>query len=95
MLNCFRRFLPSAARTQTPLNELLRNNTKGKSPLLWTPLAEQAFQKSKEEMSEATLLYHSETDATLALVCDVSGHSIGAALQRVQGTWEPLAFFSK
>lgn len=96
MLNFYRRFLPGAAETLAPLNDLLRNNMKGKAPITWTPQAERAFEASREKLAQATLLAHPRSDAELALFTDASDHSVGAALQQRNGDdWEPLAFYSK
>lgn len=96
MINFYRRFLPSAAVTQSPLHELLKNNVKGNAPVNWTPTANAAFEACKDSLVQATLLAHPKFDANLAIVCDASDFSIGAALQQwSDGAWEPLSFFSK
>lgn len=96
MLNFFRRFLPNAAQTQAPLNELLKGNVKGKTPINWTPEATSAFEASKESLAQATLLAHPQSSAPLAIFSDASDRAVGASLQQfVEGTWEPLDFFSK
>lgn len=95
-VNFYRRFIPKAAASQSPLHELLQGNIKGKSPLNWTSTAEQAFTACKEALSAATLLAHPKPDAPLALICDASDSGVGATLQQEIGrNWQPLAFFSK
>ena len=96
MLNFYRRFISKATQLQAPLNDLLQGNIKGKTPVNWNPEAQVAFEHCKEGLAQAALLAHPEPDATLALVCDASDFTVGAALhQQINGGWEPLGFFSK
>ena len=96
MLNFYRRFISKATQLQAPLNDLLQGNIKGKTPVNWNPEAQVAFEHCKEGLAQAALLAHPEPDATLALVCDASEFTVGAALhQQINGGWEPLGFFSK
>lgn len=96
MLNFYRRFMSNAAQVQAPLNELLRGNVKGKTPVNWTPEAAAAFEESRASLARAALLAHPKQDAPLAVFTDASDFTVGAVLQQwVHGAWEPLAFFSK
>ena len=96
MVNFYRRFVPRAAEIEAPLNDLLQDNIKGKTPVTWTQAARQAFQTVKESLARATLLAHPEQNAKLALFTDASDTSVGAVLQQKTGEgWEPLGFFSK
>lgn len=95
-LNFYRRFIPNAARTQAPLNDLLKGNQRGKQLVPWSDETIEAFSKCKEALAQATLLVHPKCDAPLSIVSDASDTTAGAALhQLVTGHWEPLAFFSK
>ena len=96
MVNFYRRFVPGASEAQAPLTALLEGNAKGKQPIRWTPETMRAFEETKRRLAEATLLAHPKTDAPLALFTDASDSAVGSALhQKVEGTWQPLAFFSK
>ncbi|XP_076635465.1 uncharacterized protein LOC143348755 [Colletes latitarsis] len=96
MLNFYRRFIPRAAQVQAPLNDLLKDNVKGRALVTWTPGSIAAFEASKRTLAEAALLAHPRSDAPLALTCDASDFSVGAVLQqRTDSGWEPLGFFSK
>ncbi|CAK9827605.1 Transposon Tf2-6 polyprotein [Anthophora retusa] len=95
MINFYRRFIPKAAHTQAPLNDLLTDKIKGNQPVAWTPEARKAFRLCKEDLSQAALLAHPEPNGTLAVTCDASDFMVGAALhQRIGNAWEPLSFFS-
>jgi len=96
MLNFYRRFLPEAAKTLASLNDLLRGNARGKTPVEWFSRAQEAFDASRESLAKTALLAHPRGNAKIALFTDASDQSVGAALQQ-QGDsgWEPLAFFSK
>lgn len=55
-----------------------------------------AFALIKAKLSEATLLVHPRADAPLCLLADASDVGVGGVLQQcVDGTWQPLSFFSK
>ena len=96
MLNFYRRFISKAAQLQTPLNDLLQGNIKGKTPVNWNPEAQVAFEHCKEGLAQAALLAHPESDATLVRVYDASDFKVGAALhQQINGSWEPLGVFLK
>ncbi|XP_076389540.1 uncharacterized protein LOC143264774 [Megachile rotundata] len=95
MVNFYRRFIPRAAQTQAPLNNLLVGNTKGSQQVQWSVKARAAFSQCREDLSQATLLAHPKPNATVALTCDASNTMVGAALhQRIGDEWKPLSFFS-
>ena len=55
-----------------------------------------AFQDTKEALTEATLLNHPRHDVPISVTTDASDQAVGAVVyQFVNGTWEPLAFFSE
>lgn len=96
MINFYRRFMPKAAATQAPLNELLKDRVRGKDILRWTSEATDAFEASKEGVAQAASLAHPKMDEPLAVFCDASDFAVGAALQQyLDGGWQPLSFFSK
>uniref|UniRef100_A0A5S6Q5H5 RNA-directed DNA polymerase n=1 Tax=Trichuris muris TaxID=70415 RepID=A0A5S6Q5H5_TRIMR len=93
MINFYRRFLPNAAITLQPLDQLVATT---RSSVTWTPQANDAFKRAKSILARATLLEHPEPSAQLALMVDASDVGIGAVLQqRIDATWRPLAFFSR
>ncbi|KAG6438787.1 hypothetical protein O3G_MSEX000224 [Manduca sexta] len=95
MVNFYRRFLPHAAGTQSPLNALLMGAVKGSTPITLSGEALKAFTDTKESLSNAALLAHPDCNLKLALVTDASDVAIGAVLQQLQDSaWRPLAFFS-
>lgn len=97
MLNFYRDCLPHQAELQTELNKFLHNKKKNdKTPVDWTPHAEQAFNNCRQSILEATLLSHPVANKPLCMMTDASDRSIGAVLQmKIDNTWKPLAFFSK
>ena len=95
MINFYRRFMPGAARIQEPLNDLLRGNVKGRTPVNWNPAANAAFDEVKDALARATLLANPKPDAPLAIFTDASHFAIGTVLQQyITGAWQPLEFFS-
>lgn len=97
MINFYRRFIPHAVENQMLLNSLIDGNKKkDMRPVIWTPEAENAFEKCKEDLCNATVLSFPIRDAHLQLAVDASNKSIGAVLnQIVNNEVQPLAFFSK
>jgi len=97
MLNFYRRFLPHAASSQTPLHEVLSGpKVKGSHPVTWTDALVAAFNERKASLSRAALLAHQDSTAPLALVTDASTTAMHAVLQQlVQDVWQPLAFLSR
>ncbi|GFY71318.1 uncharacterized protein TNIN_379921 [Trichonephila inaurata madagascariensis] len=93
IVNFYRRFLPSAAKYQSSLNDAL-SGLRGAQPLIWTSELDTAFSKCKEALSEVTPLTHPAADVPLGLFTDASACHVGAALmQRADGNRRPLAFF--
>lgn len=97
MVNYYRRFLPKAALLQAPLvTAVAETKGKGAQPFPWTTELEDCFTKCKQSLSNATLLAHPVGDAPLGLYTDASSTHVGSCLQqRVNNTWQPIAFFSK
>lgn len=96
MVNFYRSCMPGCANSQAPLNDMLKGDLRGNDDVRWTPAGEAAFATVKEDLARATLLAHPKVGAYLALYTDASDFGAGAALQqRINGDWQPLAFFSK
>lgn len=97
MINFYRSFLPHAAETQLPLNELLLDaRKKDNRPVKWSPKSEAAFEKCKADLTNVSLLTHSVMDAEIRIVSDASDLSMGAVLEQKENEdWQPLGFFSK
>ncbi|KAI5721773.1 hypothetical protein M8J77_025546 [Diaphorina citri] len=99
MINFYRRFIPHLAQIQIPLNQLLTSCKKNdKTPISWSETSEAAFKACKGELCKATLLYHPQTHAELALQVDASDFSIGGVLHQRTAPklpWQPLGFFSR
>jgi hypothetical protein len=94
MLNFYRRFFPNVASVQASLHDVLSGSRdKGSHPITWTADLDKAFEAS---LSQATLLTHPDSTATLALVTDASTAAMGAVLQQqVRDIRQPHAFFSR
>lgn len=98
MINFYRRNLPHAAETQAPLNAFLIDSRKNdKRQIPWDPASEEAFNKCKTDLANATCLVHPKYNAPIRLVSDASNFAVGAVLEQFSDSncWEPLAFFSK
>lgn len=96
LVNFYRRFIPNCAKVLHPLDLLLGKGGRSATHLPWDETTEQAFSDVKKALSEATMLHHPMHDAPTSVMTDASGTAVGAVLQqRVDGHWQPLAFFSK
>jgi hypothetical protein len=81
MLIFYRRFLPNTASLQLPLHDDLSGpRVKGSHPITWTAVLDKAFEKCKASQSQAALLVHPESTATLALGTDASTTAMSAVL---------------
>lgn len=97
MVNFYRKHIPHAVQSQALLSKYLHNAKKNdKTPVVWTPDTEAAFQQCKTQLENAVTLSYPYADATLSLVTDASNTCAGAVLQQlVKSSWKPLGFFSK
>lgn len=96
MINFYRRFIPTAAQIQAPLNALLTGSVKPSHPVEIQGKSQEAFEACKKSLCTAALLAHPDSQAKLGLVTDASDTAIGAVLQQLKdGAWQPLAFFSR
>lgn len=97
MINFYRRFIPKAVEVQRVVQEMISGNVKNDNRVLeWTAESVQAFEDCKRQLANAALLAHPKFDAELALFTDASDFAVGAALnQRIEGEWQPLAFYSQ
>ena len=93
MVNFYHRFMPGLAAKLHPLHEA----TKGKGQsIIWTRDCQTAFEAAKEALASATMLQHPVPGVHLAISVDASDYAIGGSLdQHHNGSWQPLAFFSK
>ena len=96
IINYYHRFIPGAADTLRPLNDMLTGFTESWSMLLWTPEAESAFSGIKEDMTKLTLLFRPSPHAPTVLSTDTLATVGGVILQQsIEGSFVPLDFFSR
>lgn len=86
--NYYHRFVPHAAETLAPLNDLLKGLKKNSRKILtWTDDAQQAFTTIKHKLADLTLLAHPAPNAPTSLTTDALATAIGAVLQQeINGT---------
>jgi hypothetical protein len=95
MVNYYRRWLPNAAKVQAPLYSLLNGCTKKNARIETTPEANKAFEQTKQDLMEATILTFPDVSCELSIATDASEEAVGGVLQqRVDGDQKPIAFFS-
>jgi len=88
----YRRFVKNFANVAEPLTKLTRKNTKFE----WTDEAQEAFDRLKRALQEATTVAFPHPDKPCILDTDASDIAIGAVLSQViDGVERPVAFFSR
>ncbi|GFX79973.1 retrovirus-related Pol polyprotein from transposon opus [Trichonephila clavipes] len=97
MINFYRRYLKDAAKTQAPLYELLKGETKkDRKNVHWTDDTRRSFEKCKTDLAEAARLSFPRSGLPLSLCTDASDFAVGAVLQQLENEgWKPIAFYSK
>lgn len=92
-INYYGSFIPDMSTVCEPLNMLRRKETKFK----WTEICNDAFDKLKLSLAEATMLVHYDPSVPLVLATDASDYGIGAVLlhQYPDKTEKPIAHASK
>ena len=97
MINFYHRFIKDLAYCLAPLNEFLKKEGDKKSlEITWNEDARTAFQKSKELLANSTLLVYPNENCNISILADASDIAVGAVLQQeLEGTWQPIAFFSR
>jgi hypothetical protein len=88
MVNFYRRFLPSIARTLRPLTDALRGGRKGADRLEWSAAMDAAFAGAKQSLLTATHLAHPTVGAELSMVVDASATHVGACLAAFWRAWD-------
>ncbi len=62
----------------------------------WSAQLQSAFEATKDALASAVLLVHPSATATTCLTVDASDLAIGGILEQfLDGSWKPLAFFSR
>jgi len=88
----YRKFVKGFANIAEPLTRLTKKGTK----FIWTDDAQNAFEKLKQAVIEASTLSFPYPDVPCILDTDASDVAIGAVLSQVIGGEErPIAFFSR
>ena len=94
VLNFFRRFIKGASGLLHPLTEALRCKP---MTLIRNLEMNLSFAAAKSVLANVpTLVHPDDASARISLSVDASGSHVGAVLQQeVDGSWAPLAFYSK
>ena len=100
MVNYYHRFIPNLAEIVAPIYEhltIFQKTHKSKTAKFEFPEnCQTSFEKTKQALADATLLVHPAENVKFSLTTDASNFSVGSVLQQfVDGSWQPLAFFSK
>ena len=97
MLNFYRLHMPKAVENQRILYKYIEKAKRNdKTPIVWSPEADEAFQQCKLSLQNAVTLSYPLANTHIALFADASNDCVGAVLQQnVNGNWKPLGYFSK
>ena len=80
LLNFYRRFVPSAARTLALLTEVLKGSPSGPTKLQWSAAMSATFTAANSSLSASALLSHPSSSAELVVVANASSSHVGTAL---------------
>ena len=98
LVNFYRRHLPNFAVIARPLTALTRQDKESKRtvPFVWDDGCEAAFQKAKELLISAPLLYPPDLTREFFLWTDASGLGFRAVLEQLRedGCCHPVAYAS-
>ena len=101
LTNYYRKFVPGYSKLIAPLLALKGKSAslkkKDKSPIEWTPEADEAFKKLKAILINSVTLSFPDFTKEFVLTTDASSTCIGGVLQQRtdDGTLRPLTYFSR
>ncbi|UYV61052.1 hypothetical protein LAZ67_1003246 [Cordylochernes scorpioides] len=92
-VNVYNKFIPNYARLRTPLNNLLKNDTKWQ----WDDKCQQAFTALKESLTRKPVLHLYQDGLPCRLYCDASTQGIAGILKQVHpdGKIHPTQYYSR
>ena len=89
----YHQFLPGLTGHLHPLHEACKGRGHA---ITWSDNCQITFDTAKSALASAALLEHPTNGCKLAITVDASDFSVGGSLdQFCDGSWFPLAFFSK
>ena len=93
MVNFYHQFLPGLAGHLHPLHEACKGRRRA---ITWSDDCQIAFDTAKSSLASAALLEHPTNGCKLVITVDASDFAVGGSLDQFRdGSWHPLAFFSK
>ena len=93
MVNFYHIFLPGLAGHLHPLHEACKGKAQA---ITLSDDCQIAFDTAKSAIASAALLEHPTNGCKLAITVDASDFAVGGSLDQFRdGSWHPLAFFSK
>ena len=101
LTNYYRRFIPNYSQIIAPLLSLKGKSTtlkkKDRSPIVWTPEANEALREIKEILKNSVTLQFPNFNKKFVLTTDASNSCIGGVLQQRtdDGALRPLSYFSR
>ncbi|UYV76476.1 hypothetical protein LAZ67_14000507 [Cordylochernes scorpioides] len=92
-VNVYNKFIPNYARLRTPLNNLLKKDTKWQ----WDDKCQQAFTALKESLTRKPVLHLYQDGLPCRLYCDASTQGIAGILKQVHpdGKTHPTQYYSR
>ncbi|UYV84622.1 hypothetical protein LAZ67_X002869, partial [Cordylochernes scorpioides] len=92
-VNVYNKFIPDYARLRTPLNNLLKKDTKWQ----WDDKCQQAFTALKESLTRKPVLHLYQDGLPCRLYCDASTQGIAGILKQVHpdGKVHPTQYYSR
>ena len=93
LINYYGKFIPNAATTLNPLNNLLHKDVKWK----WSKDCQKGFLLAKEKLTSSKVLTHYNPVLPIRMAADASAYGIGAVIAHIlpDGSERPVAFASR
>ena len=97
LINYYHRFVKNLTRHLSPLYDMIKSPKKSKRDILvWSTETNTAFDKSRELLTDTTMLNYPDPNLPTSIMVDASDTAIGGVLQQKQyNEWKPIAFFSR
>ncbi|GBN81692.1 hypothetical protein AVEN_88312-1 [Araneus ventricosus] len=96
MLNFYRRFIPTAAKMQTVLNDFLKNSKKNDKRLIaWNEESSDVFKKCKLDLVDSATLFYFQKNHPISITVDASDVSLGTLVTHTENGSRPIALFSR
>lgn len=93
LLTYYGKFIENLSTLIEPMTELLQKEKQW----VWSEQCQQAFEKTKTQLSSSSVLVHYDPHLPVILACDASPYGVGAVISHIlpDGSERPIAYASR